>query len=274
MNSLPDIRLAYQLTPPFKTVESLSEHYLGLYPEGLRVDLGCGFYKPAGFIGVDNLIGSHSQIPDQGNLPDILMDLNRDRIPLPDQSCVEIRTSHFLEHSNLPHIFDEVFRMLKPGGVFINVFPYANSAEGMYPGHNIFLTEKWFEKNLHFQRLFFIDEIEYFESEDYSSLPAKVKELLPFPLARKFLFNACCQMRLICRTRRGHPEGKPLLTSESKPGITESAAEIASLRKQLEELRAEHNALKDRLDRVLASSSWRITKPLRALKRSISGHSN
>jgi hypothetical protein len=243
------------------------------------VDLGCGFYKPAGFIGVDNLIGAHSQIADQGNLPDILMNLDDGAVPLPDQSCIEIRTSHFLEHSNLPHIFDEVFRLLKPNGLFVNLVPYANSAEGMYPGHNIFLTEKWFEKNMHFQRLFSIEKTEYYESEDYQALPAAIKELLPFPLARKFLFNACWQMRLVCRTRRSLPEGVTAPAGGSMTGVRELTAEqaeltllrgrLAAITVERDVLLAERAGLRDQLDAILASSSWHVTAPLRALKGAV-----
>jgi hypothetical protein len=152
-------------------IETLLSKYAD--PGGkVRVDLGCGFYKPAGFIGIDNFAGSAAQIPDGGNLPDIVMDLNRCRTPLPDGCCVEVRASHFL-------------------------VPYANSAEGMYPGHSIFLTEKFFHNNLKFQRLFRILTEEYKPSEDYAALPEAVRrQLPPFDLARKFLFNVCSEMTI------------------------------------------------------------------------------
>lgn len=197
----------YQVDPRVGSIEALIEKYLAFDPAGLRVDLGCGYYKPQGFIGIDNLVGADSQVENQDNLPDILMDLDYHAVPLPDQSCIEIHTSHYLEHSNMPHIFNEVFRLLKPGGLFVNTVPYANSAEGMSPGHNIFLTEKWFQKNIQFQTLFFIEQYEYFESEDYMELPQEMRDLLPFAVARKFLFNVCHQMKLICRTRRGLEDG-------------------------------------------------------------------
>jgi SAM-dependent methyltransferase len=177
-------------------IETLLSKYAD--PGGkVRVDLGCGFYKPAGFIGIDNFAGSAAQIPDGGNLPDIVMDLNRCRTPLPDGCCVEVRASHFLEHSDLDRTFEEVHRLLDPEGVFLFVVPYANSAEGMYPGHSIFLTEKFFHNNLKFQRLFRILTEEYKPSEDYAALPEAVRrQLPPFDLARKFLFNVCSEMTI------------------------------------------------------------------------------
>jgi SAM-dependent methyltransferase len=187
------------LNPQFASLSDLFREYGG---DGFRIDLGCGFVKPQGFIGLDNLSGERSQIPDEKNAPDILLDLNRERLPFPDNSCVEVRASHFLEHSDVMHILDECYRVLKPNGIFLFVVPYANSAEGMYPGHNIFFTEKWFYKNLTFQEYFKIMREDYFPSEDYQALPRIVRFLLPFGFARKFLFNACWQMMFTCVSKK------------------------------------------------------------------------
>ena len=169
---------------------------------GLRLDLGCGYVKPEGFIGLDNLIGEGAQIVDEANAPDVLMDLNRAPLPFPDNSCAEVRSSHFLEHSNLNHVINESYRVLKPDGVFMFAVPYANSAEGLYPGHAIFLTEKWFQENLNFQAKFELIGEEYTPSDDWLALPALVRRLVPFDFARRHLFNACRQMTLRARPRK------------------------------------------------------------------------
>jgi SAM-dependent methyltransferase len=161
---------------------------------GLRLDLGCGFVKPEGFIGLDNFVGSLVQIADEDNAPDIVMDINSERWPFPDSSCSEVRSSHFLEHSNLDHIFFESFRVLKPGGIFFFVVPYANSAEGMFPGHSIFLTEHWFQKNTTFQDRFEITAMQFDPSELYLQWPWLLRRIIPFGFARKHLFNVCSQM--------------------------------------------------------------------------------
>jgi SAM-dependent methyltransferase len=166
---------------------------------GLRLDLGCGFVKPEGFIGLDNLSGSAVQVEDDANAPDILMDLNRDELPFPSDSCDEVRSSHFLEHSDLNHVLMETHRVLKPGGLLLFAVPYANSAEGMYPGHLLFLTEKWFHENTGFQAKFEITRETYTPSDEYRSLPWLVRKLVPFSFARKFLFNACSQMLIEAR---------------------------------------------------------------------------
>lgn len=187
------------LNSRFTSLEDLYGAYGG---KSFKIDLGCGFVKPQGFIGLDNRSGERSQIPNEDNAPDILLDLNQMPLPFPDDSCVEVRASHFLEHSDVMHILDECYRVLQPGGVFLFVVPYANSAEGMYPGHNIFFTEKWFYKNLTFQEKFKIEKEVYFPSDDWNALPWIFRKLLPFSFARKFLFNACWQMMFRCSVKK------------------------------------------------------------------------
>jgi len=168
----------------------------------LSLDLGCGFVKPAGFIGLDDLTGSGAQLPSEDNPPDVLLDLNREPLPFEADSCSEVRGSHFLEHSDLGHIFDQVHRVLRPGGTFFFVVPYANSAEGMFPGHSIFLTERWFHLNLHFQRLFSIVREDFTPSPLWDQLPAELRKLMPFEVARQVLFNVCNQMAIWATPRK------------------------------------------------------------------------
>jgi SAM-dependent methyltransferase len=169
----------------------------------LRLDLGCGYVKPDGFVGLDDLSGAHAQIPDAENPPDVFIDLNREPYPFADDSCDEIRASHFLEHSNVNHVFDEVHRLLRPGGTFLVVVPYANSAEGMFPGHNIFFTERFFALNLQFQRQFEMVQIEYDPSDVWDQVPPAMKEQLPYDVARQVMFNVCNQMRFWATPRKG-----------------------------------------------------------------------
>lgn len=185
-----------------KNYQSIEEVYAAFGGGSFKLDLGCGYVKPSGFIGIDNLSGEASQIPNAQNAPDILMNLDTAAFPFPDNSCEEIRSSHFLEHSQLMHILNESHRVLRPGGTFLFAVPYANSAEGMYPGHQQFLTEKWFYENLTFQRNFKIEHEEYFPSADYLKLPLILRTLIPFKFARTFLFNACWQMIFRCSAKK------------------------------------------------------------------------
>lgn len=189
------------LHPQWRSLEHLIESAQAS-PQGLRIDLGSGYAKPEGFIGLDNLVGVRTQIPNEDNAPDILCDLNRDPFPFPDGSVQEVRSSHFMEHSVLDHVIDESHRVLVPGGTKLFAVPYANSAEGMYPGHLIFLTERWFHMNLNFQAKFEIVEERYLPSEAWEGMPRVLRRLLPFDLARKHLFNVCQQMTIVARARK------------------------------------------------------------------------
>jgi hypothetical protein len=167
----------------------------------VRLDIGCGFVKPPGFLGMDNCVGEASQIRNEANAPDIVIDLNHAQWPLPDASCCEVRSSHFLEHSHLDHVFQESARVLVDGGVFAFTVPYANSAEGMFPGHAIFLTETFFHENLMFQKLFRIESESFKQSPAYEAMSDVAKALFPFDVARKVLFNCCNEMTIVARKR-------------------------------------------------------------------------
>ena len=121
-----------------------------------KLDLACGNNKGGGqkgFIGVD--------VTKEGTQADIEASL----LEFPwtfteDNSVDEIFCSHFIEH--IPHgdgyhdpffqFFDEVFRILKPGGVAKFVIPYYSSVRAFqdpthmrYIGEPTFfyLTKKW-----------------------------------------------------------------------------------------------------------------------------------
>jgi predicted SAM-dependent methyltransferase len=183
----------------FSSIQDIEDSFRD---SGLRIDLGCGYVKPAGFIGVDSFAGAGAQVENSDNAPDIVMDINGGPLPFSDNSCVEVRASHFLEHCNVDHVLGETFRVLRPDGTFIFAVPYANSAEGMYPGHDVFFTEKWFHLNIGFQKMFRIVREEYSPSDYYQKLPWIIRAVIPFKHARVFLYNACCQMTFYCKAKK------------------------------------------------------------------------
>ncbi len=84
--------------------------------EALKIDLGCGPNKRAGFKGMDIL-----------PLPgvDFVVDLENGFGFIPDNSVDEFYTSHFLEHvQNLEVILAEIYRTLKPGGTLTVFVPH------------------------------------------------------------------------------------------------------------------------------------------------------
>jgi predicted SAM-dependent methyltransferase len=172
------------------------------HPKGYRINIGSGYYIQEGYIGLDNGIGFNTQLPENGRMPDMMIDLCNEKWPFPDESCFEVYSSHSFEHfSNTEYILQEAHRILKPNHIFKIIVPYANSAEGMYPGHDVFYTEKWFNNNLNVNKLYDIVLTRYDPTEEYKALPTSVRNIFPFELARQFLFNACNQMEIHLRKK-------------------------------------------------------------------------
>lgn len=112
--------------------------------EAIKLDLGCGSTKRAGFIGVDGK-----------NLPgvDIVVDLEEGLSFLPDECVDTIYSSHFFEHvENLELLMGECFRVLKREGRmevrvphFSNPYFYSDYTHrrffGLYTFHYFAATE-------------------------------------------------------------------------------------------------------------------------------------
>lgn len=112
-----------------------------------RLDLACGNNLQKGFTGVDIVAKPQSQA-------DIVWDLMK--FPwefAKDNSIDEIFASHYLEH--IPHgngyndplfqFMDEIYRILKPGGLARFVCPYYTSVRAFQdPTHLRFISEPMF----------------------------------------------------------------------------------------------------------------------------------
>lgn len=100
-----------------KKVQAVAELYV---PEAealpLKLDIGCGKTKTEGVIGIDSI--------DFGQ--DIVHDV-RDGLPMYEDNSVDhIHTSHFVEHltgNERVAFYNEVYRVLKPGGTFYVITP-------------------------------------------------------------------------------------------------------------------------------------------------------
>lgn len=81
----------------------------------LSLHLGCGENYKDGWINID--LGRHA---------DMTLDMRRE-LPFADESCSIIYSEHFLEHISYPQpalsLFDEFYRLLKPGGTLSLVVP-------------------------------------------------------------------------------------------------------------------------------------------------------
>ena len=81
----------------------------------MKLEIGGGLAVAPGFVNLDPVHG-------EGDLRRRV----QDGIPLPDLSVDEVRASHVLEHVPAPDrvaVFNEVWRVLKPGGRFEVIVP-------------------------------------------------------------------------------------------------------------------------------------------------------
>jgi len=97
----------------------------------LKIDLGCGTRKKAGFIGVD--VRAFPGV-------DLVIDLTA-RWPWENDSVEEVHCSHFLEHLDAAeriHFVNELYRILKTGARATIITPHWASARAYGD-----LTHKW-----------------------------------------------------------------------------------------------------------------------------------
>ncbi len=109
-------------------------------PLPLRLDLGCGKNKAAGFLGVDSR---------KFDGVDVVCNLAKGRWPWKDASVDEARASHFVEHlaaAERIHFVNELWRVLKPGGKAQITTPHwcASRAYGDLTHQWPPVTEFWF----------------------------------------------------------------------------------------------------------------------------------
>jgi SAM-dependent methyltransferase len=88
---------------------------------GIRLHLGCGDDKQEGFIGMDN--NDHQCV-------DIVHHIESFPYPIDDESCHVILAAQVAEHID-PRLtidfFNELWRIMRPGGQLILSVPYAGS---------------------------------------------------------------------------------------------------------------------------------------------------
>ncbi len=104
----------------------------------MKLNLGCGAKKLAGFIGVDKL---------QAGATDIVHDLNIFPYPFPDGSAEEIIMDNVLEHlDDVIKVMEEVYRLAAPGALVKISVPYFKSNSAFTdPTHRHFFTETSFK---------------------------------------------------------------------------------------------------------------------------------
>lgn len=88
----------------------------------MKLNLGCGSKILDGYVNIDQ------------NCGDIKFDLSK-KWPLDDDSADEILMDHVLEHLNLEHVYQEVWRVLKNNGIWDVWVPHCNSPYRCSLGH-------------------------------------------------------------------------------------------------------------------------------------------
>jgi len=98
----------------------------------IHLDIGCGMRKADGWIGLD--IRQYKGV-------DHVLNIGSDAFPLPDDSCIEIKAIHVLEHlypQELFHCMEEAWRVCNPKGSFYIEVPKAGTpAYYIHPDHKI-----------------------------------------------------------------------------------------------------------------------------------------
>ena len=126
------------------------------YKDPKKLDLACGNNLQPGFTGVD--------VTKKGTQADIEMNILSFPWPWKSDSIKEVFNSHFLEH--IPHgdgyhdpffdFFNELYRVLKPGGTARFICPYYSSVRAIQdPTHQrsigeptfFYLSKKWRKLN-------------------------------------------------------------------------------------------------------------------------------
>lgn len=99
-----------------------------------KLNLGCGFAKQEGHINIDF---------DPSVNPDILRDIDKRGLPFCDNSVIEVRAFHFLEHcSDFIFVLKEIYRVCKNGAEITVEVPLFVSDD---PSHRVFFTKTSFE---------------------------------------------------------------------------------------------------------------------------------
>ena len=99
----------------------------------MRLDIGCGKNKKPGYIGLDRV-----------SMPgvDIVCNLEKEKIPIEDNSIDEVYSMHFMEHvTDLLVVMEEVWRVSKNNAKITIAVPYFTSVGAFRdPTHKQFFS--------------------------------------------------------------------------------------------------------------------------------------
>lgn len=176
--------------------------------ELLQLDLGCGAKKKPGTIGLD-------YAPAPG--VDVVLNLERDRLPYADRSVGYVHSSHFLEHLTSPgHLFAEISRVCADGARLEFWTPYVWHDRAFVLDHSNFYHEEiywhlcvsfpevWWE---HFQAAWLLNELTYVVEP--ITLVRLHEQKVPIDVALRYYKGIVCELGATITVRHDYT-GKPI----------------------------------------------------------------
>lgn len=157
-------------------------------PELLKLDIGCGPNKKEGHLGVDMY---------EAEGIDIVIDIEKDRLPLEDNAVSHVFSNHAFEHINDPrNILREIVRVCRDKAVLEIWTPYLKSNDAFLLGHTSFYNENiWKHICILYDDFYFGEtkgrlELNAFKYILMPGIEDQLKELnIPFSFALNHMFN-------------------------------------------------------------------------------------
>lgn len=85
----------------------------------LRLNVGAGFDKKEGYVNIDSSVEVN---------PDVICDLDEERLPYEDSSVDVVYSRHSLEHFSKPvEVLEELYRVSKNGSIWNIIVPFGFS---------------------------------------------------------------------------------------------------------------------------------------------------
>jgi SAM-dependent methyltransferase len=134
------------------------------YPWAMKLNLGCGYNIRQGWLNLDR-----NATPGV----DVVCNLDSENLPFDTNTFSVVLASHVLEHvDDLNRVMKEIYRVLKPGGKAVIVFPYYTHPNAWFGfDHKRCLTAEMFRKFYHEGQNDYHDDTPKFRGFEYSYVP-------------------------------------------------------------------------------------------------------
>lgn len=159
-----------------------------------RVDLGCGRAKQFGMIGIDCLEDSDA---------DLIVDVDREGIPLPDDSCEAIYSNHSMEHFSRTHfVLCEIWRIGMQGAQVTIRVPFVQAQAQHDPAHARPFSEFWVRRCYWFRQHFADLRLEFEYDAELLEWARRAVPGADDDVLRALFWNVCDNMTVHCTVRK------------------------------------------------------------------------